>query len=253
MYKCIFDELRNSFYSLRTEARWKNISAWEVMINRAITITIRRKKAKVIKFLDEALVEKNPLAVFTPLQKFSENSEFVKYQYKYSDPIFSVTEEKLVKKIVLEELGRIKASSLGNLPLKLCLSHAALIDFFVLIIQHFISLRYRLTLEGFVTSLRIIFVTVRLSKLSFDTYHEMVLNGDGREDSKNMFKTLSDRFRKTDPFAFASNARLFGTLASDMSLAFYEFAKNFSLKLGMIDKTRHHLRMSMSLFASTPL
>ncbi len=260
-YKCIYDELKTAFFSLQSEARWEHISSWEVMINIAVTLAMRRQKLKVVKFLDDALIEDNRLAVFGPMQKFSENPEFLNYKFKKASSIMSVSEEyeTLVRNTVLKELDRIKSASLKRNAtelnsLKAELSQAEIVDFSVLICQHANSLVYFNEKNTLDLALRIIIITVCFpKKLAFDIYYDIVQQGDGREDFERIFKRLCEGVHQADPFAFAAAKNLFekkSLVRAELPFSFQGFKKRQKIILDTPEKSHHFLRLTMIAFIS---
>ncbi len=270
-YKCIYDELKAAFFSLQSEARWEHISSWEVMINIAVTIAMRRQKLKVIEFLDEALIKDNPLAVFGPMKKFSEDPEFLNYKFKKTSSIMSVSEEyeMLVRSTVLKELDRIRAARFKRNATELSslngeLSQAEIVDFPLLIskhlhclfypkYKHIDCLRYLKTNKNMEPALRLIYISTVFPKFTFDAYYEMVEKGDGREEFGRILTAVQDKIHQADPFACSSITRLFKNV---MYIRYYIFNlfKGLGEKHKMIldspEKRLYHLRLEMIAFLS---
>ncbi len=76
------------------------------------------------------------------------------------------------------------------------LTKAEVVDFAVLIYQHFCSLVYFDSGWGIHFALKIIFTAIEFPKLTFDTYTEAVQEVNGRENSKQVFKKLSENVKQ---------------------------------------------------------
>ncbi len=260
-YESVYNELKRTFFTLKSESRWTHLSSWEMMINFAITRAMRRNKKVVIKFLDEALIQDNHLAIFGPVQKFSENPEFVNYHFKTADPIMSVSEEyeKIVKSTVLQVFSRMetvrfnKRESFDSSSRKGELTKAEIIDFAALIYQHFSGLVYFESERCMEFVLRILFTAAEFPKLSFDTYTEAVQEGEGREESEQIFKKLSERVKQTDIYAFTSNSNIYkddDSLIYKVPCPYEGMLKNYTFVQDTPEKKLYFVRLMMISFMS---
>ncbi len=225
------------------------------MINVALTRAMRKKKKIVIKFLDEALIQDNPLAIFGSMQKFSENPDFVNYHFKTADPIMSVADEyeKIVKSTVLQELAlietvRLKREAIDSTSPKGELTKAEIVDFAVLIHQHFYSLVYFDNGWGIHFALKIIFTAIEFPRLAFDAYNEAVREGNGRENSKQVFKKLSENVKQANIYAFASFSNFyqdFLPVKAEVPFLFKDLKYRYAIVLDSSLKNHHFLRLKM--------
>ncbi len=173
------------------------------------------KRAMVLELLDEALIQRNPLSIYSSFTLFSNTPELVGYDFDDSQqgPLFSASEEyeKLVKRTVLLELDNIKRlhSIAGQL------TQAGVIDLCVLIHQHFRSLtciQDGLTVLTDIqydpTVLNAVIITSKFSDIVIDAYYVRVKYGTGRETAIELFKTICDQIRNTHPYSAAAFHRV---------------------------------------------
>lgn len=203
-YMHLYDELKKSYYALRTEARWEHISSWEVIINRAVTVMMREMKYEVIGFLDETLIENNPLSVLCPLPKFSTTQNFTEYDAEESDPLISVEEkyDRIVRAAVLKEMDRITTSRLQRHD-DHKFSRAESIDFLVLIRQYFASqLYFEINCQSYVAS-KILHAAAQFPELAFEAYSSVLLSGHEQVSCELLWKAIEDKIRGIDPLGYA--------------------------------------------------
>ncbi len=251
-YFFVYHELKVAFYDLRTETRWEHISSWEVMINQAITILLTKMKHEALFFLDEALIENNPLAALVPLKKFSGNSELIEYNFEESFPIISVTEEyeKVVKAAVLDELSRIASSS--NEKGKF--SRAEMIDLLVLIRQHYSSLFYFQSIKQYENMNKSMLLAAEFPEFAFEAYLAVASMGDCREIFETIWKTLKEKIIRADPFGFASHSQnIMSSDDEELIGLMNELIKRNKVYLRTGFKERSFLRLLLSAYSSKSL
>ncbi len=165
--------------------------------------------------------------------------------------------EKIVREATLEELARMQAVRHKRKYIDPdSFSKAEIVDFSALIYQHFRNLIY---FEDSMTMNRvfgIIFTATCFPKLTFDTCTEVIREGNGREESEQIFKKLCERVKQIDLFTFASRFDFYNVSFYRMAQVprqFKEMQERYKLAFQTTEKTRHHIRLKMISFISKPL
>ncbi len=204
-YEPIMRELRDAFYSMNTEARIKHICGLEIMFNKAITAFICKESQNLIlalEFLDEALIDENPLSIFGNLALFSTDPDLLELDLedRSSGYVFAISDKygELVRKTVLRRLNDLYYEHRREGKD----SQARLVDFMILIHQYCLSTLYFFD-EIYYIYQPIITICAAFADESMTVFVKFIEKGRDFESIWILYKMLYDRVRAVVPFKFA--------------------------------------------------
>ncbi len=200
-YQLIMEKLHESFDAVNTASKFTHISGFEIMMNRALHACIQEDIGNsdvVVAFLEDALVKKNPLSIYGPMQLFPEDEN------PFADtesPMYSVTHEydEMIERTVSALLNQISNKFITDGKI----SEAGMIDLLVLIGQYALSIlgSLRCNSDNF---LQMLFcVIIEFPDPSFNAFSRFIQNRKSLESTEMLFTEICNYLRESIPLEFA--------------------------------------------------